>query len=128
MSRGRSVTDRRVVAQQALASVSHELSAARVLAVQCANGHHVAGVYRTEAGAVVQAATGRRSHGHRDRVDTPHGGAGHPQPWTDLLEAAPFADDTVPAWCDCGPWTLSREQMSGWIEAGERRVVLESSA
>lgn len=120
--------DRRREAAAALAAVSSDLSSVRVLAVHCANGHHVADVYRTEAGSVVQAATGRRSHGHRDRVDTPHRGAGRAEKWVDLLEAAPFADDTVPGWCDCGPWTLSRRELAQWIDDDERRVVLESQA
>lgn len=96
-----------------------------MLVVQCANGHHVAAVYETSSGAVVEASVGRRSHGSRDRVDTPHGST-TPQPWTDFLVAAPFGDDGVPAWCDCGPWVLSREAMVQWIGDGERRVNLES--
>lgn len=111
-----------------MAQVVGGLSDNRVLAVQCANGHHIAGVYRTEAGPVVQAATGRHSHGKRDRVDTPHRGTSSSGVWTDLLEAAAFADDTFPAWCDCGPWTLSRSDLAAWITGGERRVVLESNA
>jgi hypothetical protein len=39
-----------------------------------------------------------------------------------------MADDTMPAWCECGPWALSRTEMTAWIEAGEHRVVLESKA
>mgnify|MGYP001548490492 CR=1 FL=1 len=99
----------------------------RLLAVQCANGHHVAGVFTTAEGAVVQAAAGRHSHGHRDRVDTPHGSQSS-APWTDFLDAGGLADDTLPAWCECGPWSLSRNAMTSWIKAGERRVVLESKA
>ena len=45
----------------------------------------------------------------------------------DLLEAGgdPLTDDTVPAWCDCGPRTLSRVAMLEWIAAGEHRVVVD---
>jgi hypothetical protein len=100
---------------------------ARVLVIQCVNGHHVAAVYETPDGAVVDAAVGRHSHGNRDRIDTPHG-AGVPQRWTDYLAAAPFGDDDVPAWCDCGPWVLSRASMTQWITDGERRVHLESTS
>jgi hypothetical protein len=103
------------------------MSDARVLSVQCANGHHVAGVFSTPQGPVVQAASGRHSHGHRDRVDTPHGTRSVAQ-WTDFLDAGSLADDTMPAWCECGPWALSRTEMTAWIEAGEHRVVLESKA
>jgi hypothetical protein len=84
-------------------------------------------VYQTPDGAVVDASVGRHSHGNRDRVDTPHD-AGAPHRWTDFLTAAPFGDDDVPAWCDCGPWVLSRSEMAGWISAGEHRVNLESKA
>ena len=98
---------------------------ARVLVVQCADGHHVAAVYETPDGAVVEAAVGSRSHGNRDRVDTPHGST-TPQPWIDFLAAAPFGDDGVPAWCDCGPWVLSRDSMAQWISSGEGRVNLQS--
>lgn len=96
--------------------------------MQCSNGHHVATVYDTPQGSVVQGASGRRSHGHRDRVDTPHRGDPGPRPWTDFLAAESTADDDVRAWCDCGSWTLSRRQMSAWLDAGERRVHLASKA
>jgi hypothetical protein len=128
VTRRQAGVDRRAEAERALEQVAAELSANRLLAVQCANGHHVAGVYRTDVGPVVQAATGRHAHGRRDRVDTPHGGSQSSGPWTDLLEPAAFADDTLPAWCDCGPWTLSRADLAAWIDRGERRVVLESHA
>ncbi len=111
-------------ATQALSEVAATLARARVLAVQCEHGHHVAGVYRTDAGLVLQAESGRRSHGHRDRIDTPHRGtAGRPQ-WTDFLTPEARVDDSVPAWCECGPWTLSRAAVAEWVDAGERRVVL----
>ena len=44
-----------------------------------------------------------------------------------LLDAGgdPLADDSVPAWCDCGRRTLSRSAMLEWIAAGERRVVVD---
>jgi len=113
-------------AAEVLAALAPPLSDARVLSVQCANGHHVAGVYATEEGPVVQAVPGRRSHGHRDRIDTPH--RGEREHWADFLDAGALADDTVPAWCECGPWVLSRRAMTTWIADGESRVVLESKA
>ena len=76
---------------------------------------------------MVQAALRRRAHGHRDRVDTPHRGTQSSTTWTDFLVPKPFADDTFPAWCDCGPWTLSRAAVQQWMQAGERRVVLDSA-
>ena len=119
-------TDRHHRAAAALALLSPPRDS-RVLVVQCANGHHVAAVFETPEGAVVEASVGRRSHGSRDRIDTPHS-AGSPQRWTDFVAAAPFGDDDVPAWCDCGPWVLSRRAMTQWISDGERRVNLESKA
>lgn len=100
---------------------------ARLLSVQCTNGHHVAQVYRTPEGPVVQTRLGRRSHGDRDFVDTRHRGGRDEQHWTDFVEPLPFADDTIHAWCDCGPWTLSRSEIMAWIAAEERRVVLEAN-
>lgn len=116
------------MAAEALAALELPPRDARVLAVQCVNGHHVAAVYTTSQGPVVEAAQGRHSHGHRDRVDTPHRGTPESHGWIDFLGADAVSDDDVPAWCDCGPWTLSRRAMSAWIDAGERRVHLESKA
>jgi hypothetical protein len=128
MGKAQSSSDaRRRRAAEVLAGMRPSLHDARVLSVQCANGHHVAAVYRTPDGEVVRAATGRRSHGHRDRIDTPHGGRPARDPWTDFLDAGPLGD-AVPAWCDCGAWTLSRADLAAWLAAGERRVVLESKA
>lgn len=115
-------------AAEILAGLGLPLRDARLLSIHCANGHHVAAVYRTPEGAVIQAPQGRRSHGDRDFVDTPHRGGREPELRTDFLEAAPFGDDDLHAWCDCGPWTLSRQEISGWIAAEQRRVVLESKA
>jgi hypothetical protein len=128
---------RRRKATEVLAGMGRSLHDAKVLSVQCASGHHVAAVYRTPDGEVIRAATGRRSHGSRDRIDTPHGSrdridtphGSRPAraPWSDFLDAGPFAG-AVPAWCDCGAWTLSRADLAAWLDAGEHRVVLESRA
>lgn len=63
------------------------------------------------------------AHGHRDRVDTPHHAGSH-EHWTLPLAVGAYADDAVPAWCECGVWTLSRAQLQAWYEAGNARVVL----
>jgi hypothetical protein len=118
---------RRRRAAEVLAGLGRSLHDAKVLSVQCASGHHVAAVFRTPDGAVIRAATGRRSHGNRDRVDTPHGSRPARVPWSDFLDAGPHAG-AVPAWCDCGAWTLSRADLTAWLGAGEHRVVLESKA
>lgn len=119
--------ERRRRAAEVLADMGRALRDAKVLSVQCANGHHVAAVYRTPDGEVVRAATGRRSHGNRDRIDTPHRSRSARTLWSDFLDAGPVAG-AVPAWCDCGAWTLSRADLTAWLGAGERRVVLESKA
>jgi hypothetical protein len=118
---------RRRKAAEVLAGMGRSIHDAKVLSVQCASGHHVAAVFRTPDGEVIRAATGRRSHGNRDRVDTPHGSRPARVPWSDFLDAGPHAG-TVPAWCDCGAWTLSRADLIAWLDAGEYRVVLESKA
>lgn len=120
--------DRQRHAAEVLAAVDSPLHDARILAVQCANGHHVAGVYRTSEGPVLQVALSRHSHGRRDRIDTAHKGTQSARRWTDFMATGTLADDEVPAWCDCGPWTLSRSEMDTWISDGERRVVLHSKA
>lgn len=96
------------------------------LQVQCARSHHVATVYDTPAGWVFVAPVRGHAHGSRDRVDEPHGGH-QVDTWIDLIAPADglVADDSVPAWCDCGPRTLSRSAMLAWIAAGERRAVVD---
>jgi hypothetical protein len=110
-----------------LAAVPAPAHDSRVLDVQCTHSHHVAAVFTTADGPVVQTHRGRHAHGQRDRVDTPH--HGHPtSAWTDFVDAGPLADDKLPAWCECGPWTLSRAELAAWVAAGEGRVVLESGS
>ena len=117
---------RRQVARDAWAALPHGGREALRLQVQCARGHHVAAVYDTPAGWVFAAPVRAHSHGSRDRIDDPHGSHGI-ETWVDLI--APIddllVDDSVPAWCDCGPRTLSRADMLGWIAAGERKAILD---
>ena len=117
---------RRQAARRAWAELPHGGREAIRLDVQCARSHHVAAVYDTPAGRVFAAPVRGHSHGSRDRVDEPHG-SHEVETWFDLITADddPLVDDTVPAWCDCGPRTLSRAAMLGWIAAGERKVVVD---
>lgn len=117
---------RRQRAHDAWAALPHGGHDAVRLRVQCGRSHHVATVYDTAAGRVFVAPIRAHSHGSRDRVDEPHGDHDI-ETWVDLLDADgdPLTDDTVPAWCDCGPRTLSRVAMLEWIAAGERRVVVD---
>ena len=57
------------------------------------------------------AIEGPHAHGSKDRVDTAHHGGTRGADFVDLLAAGPMSDDGLPAWCDCGPWTLSRERL-----------------
>jgi hypothetical protein len=80
------------------------------LTVQCARSHHLAAVFETASGPVVRTHPGPHAHGRKDFVDTGHHG-GHRPERLELLAAGPGADDTIPAWCDCGPVELSREAL-----------------
>lgn len=117
---------RRLAAHDAWALLPHGGRDAIRLQVQCARSHHVATVYDTPAGWVFVAPVRGHAHGSRDRVDEPHGS--HPiDTWIDLIAPADelHVDDSLPAWCDCGPRTLSRAELLSWISAGERRVIVE---
>jgi hypothetical protein len=96
------------------------------LRVQCAHGHHVATVYETDAGLVYVAPVRDVSHGSRDLPDEPKD-VHEPHRWFDWLADAPgaAADDALPAWCDCGPRTLSRAAVRTWVRSGEHRVVVD---
>ncbi|WP_034271807.1 hypothetical protein [Haloechinothrix halophila] len=117
---------RRRQATDALAALGAHRSDRQLLSVQCTNSHHVAYVYRTEAGPVYCTRMRSHAHGSRDFVDTTHRSskANSDTEYVDLLDAAPFADDELPAWCDCGPRTLSREQLSAAIAAYQRTLRL----
>lgn len=95
-----------------------------LLRVQCGRSHHLARVCHSADGLVVVSPVRARSHGSRDRVDQPHGD--HPvDQWVDYLVIdEPAVDDAIPAWCDCGPRTLSRVDLLQWLSAGERRVIV----
>lgn len=94
----------------------------QLLSVQCPRGHHVAFVYDTTAGPVYWAITGPHAHGSRDFVDTPHHASARGTEYVDLLDGEPLADDALPAWCDCGPRTLSRAELRRSV-AGEHHTI-----
>lgn len=109
-------------AAAALATYGAHRSDHQRLAVRCQHGHHVAFVYDTSSGPVYWAITGPHAHGSRDFVDTPHHAATRGSEYVDLLHAGPVADDALPAWCDCGPRSLSRAELAQAI-ADERRTI-----
>ena len=112
------------VARRALESLGARPADHRVLNVQCRRSHHVAAVYATAAGAVYQADTGPHAHGRRDFVDSPHGATTKGTEFVDLLTAGLHVADEVPAWCDCGHWTLSRNELSEQARPGGRTIHL----
>lgn len=44
--------------------------------------------------------------------------------YTDVLDAGVFADDVLPATCECGPHELSRAELQRAIKANERTILL----
>jgi hypothetical protein len=120
------LSEREKIARAALDALGNRRSEAAILHVNCEHSHHLATVFDTPEGPVYLATVHGRSHGRRDREDTPH--RPHDEAlYVDLL-APPFgamADDALPAWCDCGQRSLSRAALEEWIGAGERRVVVD---
>ena len=112
-------------AERVLTALPHGGRDAITLRVQCARSHHVATVYDTELGLIYAAPVRPRSHGSFDLPDEPH--SGHdPARWLDLLEVGePAADDALPAWCDCGHRTLSRNEVLAWVVDREHRVIVD---
>jgi hypothetical protein len=113
---------RRKLASQALAELGMHRSDSEQLSVQCRHAHHVAAIYLTAAGLVYQARTGPHSHGSKDFIDTGQRGSRGGHEYADLLDAGPHEDDTLPAWCDCGSWTLQRSSLRHDLDLGRRTV------
>lgn len=115
---------RRRTATRALAELDGSRSDHRLVSLQCPHGHHVAAVVETPAGAVYVTRIGPHGHGSRDFVDTGHHGAPGGDEYADLLAPSPEADDALPAWCDCGPRTLLRAEVAGYVASRQRTVHL----
>lgn len=113
---------RQRLAEQAMAALDDSAAVERVT-VQCARSHHVAAIYETDAGHVVLTHPGPHAHGSKDFVDTGRHGSRLPDR-LDLLEAGPGADDSIPAWCDCGPVALSRSALRVRVGTPGRTVRL----
>lgn len=115
---------RRRVAAEALGELVSYRSDRQRLSVQCPRSHHVANVYDTDACLVCWTVTGPHAHGSRDFVDTAHHGQRRGSEYVDLLEAGPLLGDDLPAWCECGPRTLSRSELRGCVVANQRTLRL----
>lgn len=87
------------------------------LSIQCKHSHHLGFVYDTGAGLVYWTRTGPHSHGSRDFIDTGRHGSHGGAEYVELLEAGGTADDGLPAWCECGPRTVSRRQVLDQVRA-----------
>lgn len=97
-------------AREALRAVGTARSENQALSLQCRAAHHVATVYRTDAGLVYVARTGARDA---------RGGT----EYLDFVVTASGADD-LPAWCDCGSRRISRREILQLIREGRRTVRL----
>jgi hypothetical protein len=104
-----------------------------LLAVHCAQAHHVATVYTTSVGPIYESHPRAHSHGGRDRHDAAHHGGHRDTPWLDWLApgdgiggvGGTTLDDPLPAGCECGARSLSRARLIAAVEAGDRRIVID---
>jgi hypothetical protein len=106
-----SVGERRQIAQAALEALGTRRSDWLRVEVQCGKSHRVAAVYDTHAGLVYASVTGPHGHGARDFVRPEQRRRCGGKEYTDLLSSDSVVDDTLPAWCGCGPRTLSRAEL-----------------
>lgn len=116
---------RRSRAVRALEGLGTHRSAHQRLGIQCRHAHHLAAVYETGDGLVYESRTGPHGHGSKDFIDTGRRGSRGGDEYVDLLLAGPTVADELPAWCACGPRTLSRAEVLGHLRAGVRSVRLD---
>ena len=75
-------------------------------------------------GLVFEALVGPHAHGYRDFIDTAHHGTAHGTRFVDFLDADAFADDLLPARCECGTHELSRAELQRAVQAHQRTIFL----
>lgn len=114
------MADRRNIAHAALEELGGGRSDSLRLEVLCANSHRVAAVYDTPAGLVYTTTTGPHAHGSRDFVGTEQRQGCRGKEYADLLRGEALVDDALPAWCGCGPRSLSRAELAAAV-SGHRR-------
>ncbi len=114
-------------ARHAFVNLGLSPSANMVVQVQCNHAHHVAAVYKTDAGLVYHSVLHSKAHGRRDYEDQGHHASKLGSDWFDLLDpgADPGIGDELPAGCECGPQTLSRQLLLEQVTAGRKRVTIE---
>jgi hypothetical protein len=112
------------IARQAFETLGRSPSQSVVLQLRCDSAHHVAAIYRTEAGLIYHSVLQSTAHGRRDRVDEGHNGTKRGKDWFDLLVPTddPVLTDELPAACECGPYTLSREELVRQVGKGVKRL------
>lgn len=116
---------RRGRASRALDRLGSHRSDRQQLGIQCRRAHHLATVYLTADGLVYEARIGPHGHGSKDFIDTGQDGSLGGVEYVDLLDAGPTVDDVLPAWCSCGPRTLSRAELLALVRDGVPSARLE---
>jgi len=114
-------------ARQAFEALGPSPSQSLVLQIQCNSAHHVAGIHDTTAGLVYYTVLHSKSHGRRDYVDLGHHASRLGLDWFDLLDPGddPSINDDLPAGCECGPATLSRQLLIEQVSQGLKRVNID---
>lgn len=111
-------------AERALDKLGRHRSDHQVMLVECRQGHTVAAVYATDLGPVLLSRIGPHAHGDMDFQDVGHKYERPGRDFIDMLQA-PWADDGLPAWCDCGNRLLSRSGLAADIAAGRRLLMVD---
>ncbi len=120
-----SPTARQARARDALDALGDERDDRALVRVRCGRSHHVAAVFDTSAGPVFESLIGPHAHGgDRDFVDTAHHGDRKGTRFVDVLDAGRFADDLVPATCECGTHELSRAELQHAVDVNQRTIFL----
>src|SRR5436305_14352561 len=117
-----SPAERRALAEQALQNLGADRHRHILVRVRCPRSHHVAIVYGTSEGPVYRTQVGPHAHGSRDFVDVGHHGRRPGTEYVDLLDAGAFAEDVLPARCECGNRSLSRAELRGTIDEHQRVI------
>ena len=115
-------------AQEAFTKLGGSPSEKAKLTVHCSKGHHLGSVYDTEAGRIFHSVLTSRGRGRKDMPDSRHTASDRGRDWFDLLDAGddPLVSDELQTGCACGPYLLSRRVLTGQIQQGEKRLIIES--
>lgn len=115
--------ERHQTARSALAALGEQRRENVRLRVDCARSRHLATIYDSPDGLVYASMVGPHAHGDRDFVDVAHHAQRRGTEYSDMLEVGTDdADDAMPAWCECGPRTLSRAELVAAVAARKHRL------